>query len=172
VPPAPWLSSAGVHSGRAGGAGPTVEGVVAAYPWPVLSPRSMIDYSLARRAVLSDLYSGRASTFEVCDAHPYLQRAARYHGEQTDVACPVCRRERLLQVIYTYGDCFPSAANGRARAAAELEALAREHPEFTVYVVEVCRGCGWNYLTSSYVLGTGSVAASGRRAARRRAADE
>jgi hypothetical protein len=137
------------------------------------SPRSVIDYSLARRAVLNDLLAGRASVLDVCDAHPYLQRAARYHGEPTEVSCPVCRRERLLHVTYTYGDCFPAAANGRARASAELEALAREHAEFRVYVVEVCRSCGWNYLTTSYLLGVGEPAVRGRsRRNARRAAEE
>ena len=131
------------------------------------APRSIIDYSLARRAVLGDLFAGRASTLDVCDAHPYLQRAARYHGEPTEVSCPVCRRDRLWHVTYTYGDCFPATVNGRARATADLDTLAREHAEFTVYVVEVCRSCGWNFLTTSYVLGVGR--ARGRRGARRAA---
>ena len=50
-----------------------------------------MDYSLQRRAVLADVYAGRTGLFEVCDASPYLSRAAKYHGEVTDVACPVCR---------------------------------------------------------------------------------
>lgn len=118
-------------------------------------PRSVIDYSLARRALLADLFAGRASATEVCDANPYLLRAARYHGEPTRDECPVCRRERLLHVTYTYGDCFKGETNGRARASDELGALAVRYAEFTVYVVEVCRACGWNHLISSYVLGTG-----------------
>ena len=36
--------------------------------------------------------------------------------------------------------------------------MAREHGEFTVYVVEVCQGCAWNHLTLSYVLGDGAPA--------------
>jgi hypothetical protein len=131
----------------------------------------VIDYSLARRAVLADLFAGRVSLLDVCDAHPYLQRAAKYHGEPSADMCPVCRKERLLHVTYTYGDCFPGEANGRARASADLPALAREHAEFTAYVVEVCRGCGWNHLRTSYVLGTGRPRT--RRARRaRRAAEE
>jgi len=118
--------------------------------------RSVVDYALARRATLADLFAGRVTTTDVCDAHPYLLRAAKFHGESTERDCPVCRRERLTQVIYTYGDCFRAETNGRVRASIELARLAREYPEFTVYVVEVCRGCGWNHLTSSYVLGTGS----------------
>jgi hypothetical protein len=137
----------------------------------VLSPRSVIDYSLARRALLADLFAGRASATDVCDANPYLQRAARYHGEPTDLDCPVCRRERLLHVTYTYGECFKGETNGRARATEELAALARRYAEFSVYVVEVCRGCGWNHLTMSYVLGTGSRVSSRAKRARRAAED-
>jgi hypothetical protein len=124
----------------------------------VVSPgdckRAVVDYGLARRAALRELRSGRASTLDVCDAHPYLLRAARYHGESTDRDCPVCAREPLVEVTYTYGDCFREATNGRVRQRADLAELAQEHPEFTVYVVEVCRGCSWNHLTVSYVLGT------------------
>jgi hypothetical protein len=93
------------------------------------------------------------SVLDVCDAHPYLLRAARYHGEATNRTCPMCRREPLVEVTYTYGDCFKEATNGRVRQRAELAELAADCTEFTVYVVEVCRGCSWNHLTISYVLG-------------------
>ena len=34
--------------------------------------------------------------------------------------------------------------------------------EFQVYVVEVCRGCGWNHLVEQYLLGRdGLVGATG-----------
>lgn len=125
----------------------------------------MIDYALARRATLADLFSGRASSMDVCDAHPYLLRAARYHGEPTATECPVCRRARLTHVTYTYGDCFRPEVNGRVRSTSQLAALAQEHPEFTVYVVEVCQECGWNHLVTSYLLGTGEPV---RRRARAR----
>jgi hypothetical protein len=120
--------------------------------------RSVVDYALVRRTVLADLAAGRASAHEVCDAQPYLLRAARYHGERTEESCPVCRREPLVQVTYTYGDCFRADANGRARAPRELAGLAGEYPEFSVYLVEVCAGCRWNHLLASYVLGTGEPA--------------
>lgn len=120
-----------------------------------VSPRGVVDYALARRATLAALASGRATPLEVCDAQPYLLRAARYHGEETQNACPVCRRSSVAQVSYTYGDCFRAETNGRARRTHELRELAREHQEFTVYVVEVCQHCRWNHLLTSYVLGTG-----------------
>lgn len=127
--------------------------------------RAVVDYALQRRALLSDLYAGRANVLEVCDAHPYLQRAARYHGEASETVCPVCRKERLTFVNYTYGDELRSAS-GQARSTAELVRMDHEYREFTVYVVEVCRTCGWNHLVLSYLLGgNGAAGGGGRREA-------
>jgi hypothetical protein len=121
----------------------------------VWSQRAVIDYSLARRAALTELFTGGGVAVEdACDAHPYLLRAAKYHGEPTDRQCPVCRHERLTHVTYVYGDEL-GQFSGRIKTTAELELMAREHGEFTVYVVEVCRGCSWNHLALSYVLGDG-----------------
>ncbi len=120
--------------------------------------RALVDYGLARRATLLDLFSGRASVMDVCDAHPYLLRAAKYHGEATETPCPVCKKGPLIHVTYTYGDAFRDTS-GRVRATAELAALERQYAEFTVYVVEVCRDCAWNHLVSSYVLGTDGLRA-------------
>lgn len=125
--------------------------------------RSLVDYALAKRAAVTDLLAGRVSSAEVCDAHPYLLRAAKYHGEPTDKTCPVCRaRDPLTHVTYVYGDELKEGA-GRVRATSELAQMAAEYDEFAVYVVEVCRRCGWNHLDSSYLLGR-----SGLRGARRR----
>jgi len=52
--------------------------------------RAVVDYSLARRATLTGLMSGRLARREVCDAQPYLVRAARYHGRRVDDVCPLC----------------------------------------------------------------------------------
>ena len=127
------------------------------------SARGVVDYTLAKRAALFDLAAGRARQADVCDAQTYLLRAARYHGEPLDRPCPVCRRDGLASVTYTYGDCFRADVNGRARRTADLGSLAREFAEFSVYVVEVCAECRWNHLVTSYVLGTGEQA---RRRAR------
>jgi hypothetical protein len=133
--------------------------------------RSVVDYSLQRRALLADVYAGRTGLFEVCDASPYLSRAAKYHGEATDVACPVCRRERLTRVNYVYGDHLGPVA-GQAKTEAELARMDAAQQEFSVYCVEVCRGCGWNHLDVSYVLGAEPEPGSQRRRSRRRAATE
>ncbi|MDQ1640962.1 MAG: hypothetical protein QOJ90_313 [Actinomycetota bacterium] len=133
------------------------------------SQRSVIDYSLARRSALAGLLTGSATSADACDAHPYLLRAAKHHGEATDRDCPVCRRAKLTHVTYVYGEQL-GQYSGRVKATAELEPMAREHGEFRVYVVEVCQGCGWNHLTLSYVLGDGVERRAPRR--QRTAEDE
>src|SRR5260370_6280591 len=66
--------------------------------------RSVVDYGLARRATLASVFAGRTTVTDVCDAHPYLLRAAKFHGEPTDRACPSCRKAKLTHVTYVYGD--------------------------------------------------------------------
>ncbi len=68
------------------------------------SQRAVVDYGLQRRATLEALFTGGASATDVCDADPYLLRAARFHGEATARRCPVCRREDLVELSYTFGD--------------------------------------------------------------------
>jgi hypothetical protein len=132
--------------------------------------RQTIDYSLQKRAVLRDVYSGRVGTYEVCDASPYLKSAARFHGEPTDERCPICRQENLTHVHYIYGDELKQSA-GQARTLAELPVLAMTLREFQVYVVEVCAGCSWNHLVEQYLLGRdGLVAADADASGRRREA--
>lgn len=132
--------------------------------------RQVVDYALQRRALLADLHAGRVGVAAVCDAGPYLLRAARFHGEPSDQTCPVCRKERLTLVSWVFGDSLRHAS-GSARQPAELDDLAALHDDFSVYVVEVCRTCSWNHLVLSYVLGTGS-AGKGRPDRRRRTAAE
>jgi hypothetical protein len=135
-----------------------------------MRPRSVIDYALARRATLADLSAGRIGTIDVCDAHPYLLRAAKYHGEPTAKRCPVCRAgEGLRHVTYTYGDEL-GERSGRVRASRELPALASRFSELRVYVVEVCQRCAWNHLATSFVIGTGESVAE--RSSRRGSAEE
>jgi uncharacterized protein DUF5318 len=147
--------------------GPPRQGAVA-YIDAVPGRRSVVDYSLQRRAVLAEVYSGRTGLFEVCDASPYLSRAAKYHGQTTDEACPVCRKERLTLVNYVYGENLGHVA-GQAKTEVELARMDAMQDEFSVYTVEVCRSCGWNHLDCSYVLG--AEPAPGARK-RRRAATE
>ena len=129
------------------------------------SRRSVVDYGLARRATLASVRSGRTTIADVCDAHPYLLRAAKFHGEPTEDRCPICRKAKLTHVTYVYGDEL-GQYEGRVKQARELAEMAAEYGEFRVYVVEVCQSCGWNHLANSYVLGTGEPAVRRRRRAR------
>ena len=134
----------------------------------VRTQRQVVDYALQRRALLAEVYSGRVGTMEVCDASPYLVRAAKFHGQPTETSCPVCRKEQLTLVSWVYGDELKHVA-GSARTPDELDRMSSLYEEFTVYVVEVCRTCSWNHLVQSYVLGTGGLWA---RKPRRRTAAE
>jgi Family of unknown function (DUF5318) len=125
------------------------------------SQRSVIDYALARRSTLQSLLTGSVTTTDVCDADPYLLRAAKFHGEATTRRCPVCRKVNLTHVTYVFGDEL-GQYSGRIKATVELEPMAHEHGEFRVYVVEVCQGCAWNHLHLSYVLGDGEPRTSHR----------
>src|SRR6516225_11015372 len=127
--------------------------------------RSVVDYGLARRATLASVFSGRTTVTDVCDAHPYLLRAAKFHGEDTDVTCPICRKVKLTHVTYVYGDEL-GRYEGRVKRGPELDEMAAEYAEFQVYVVEVCQSCAWNHLASSYVLGTGEPTPRRNRRAR------
>lgn len=121
--------------------------------------RQVVDYSLQKRALLREVYAGRVGTYEVCDASPYLQSAARFHGEATEQRCPVCRRENLTHVNYIYGDELKTSA-GQARSRVELPVLAMSVREIQVYVVEVCRACGWNHLVEQFLLGRAALDAA------------
>ena len=66
--------------------------------------RSVVNYALRRRATLASVHAGSTTVTEVCDAQPYLLRAARYHGEPTEVRCPICRKANVTHVTYVYGD--------------------------------------------------------------------
>jgi Family of unknown function (DUF5318) len=130
----------------------------------MLSRRSVVDYGLARRATLASVFAGNTTVSDVCDAHPYLLRAAKFHGEPTESGCPICRKTKLTHVTYVYGDELGQYA-GRVKQERELAEMAAEYGEFRVYVVEVCQSCAWNHLAMSYVLGTGEAPARrGRKA--------
>ena len=66
--------------------------------------RQVVDYALRRRSLLAEVYSGRTGVTEVCDANPYLLRAAKYHGKPSSVMCPICRKEQLTLVSWVFGD--------------------------------------------------------------------
>ncbi|MBS9374644.1 hypothetical protein GON09_003658 [Rhodococcus sp. B50] len=124
--------------------------------------RQVVDYALQRRSLLAEVYSGRRGVSEVCDASPYLLRAAKFHGRGSDVVCPICRKEQLTLVSWVFGDKL-GPVSGSARTPEELVRLAASQEEFSVHVVEVCRTCSWNHLVQSYVLGSQPAPKSPRR---------
>jgi len=108
--------------------------------------RRVIDYALARRAVLRDFRRGALTRPEVCDAQPELLRAARHIGAPAYDDCPVCGAGDLRLVSYVYGENLKQA-NGRCISGAdELARLGARHDEFACYDVEVCIDCRWNHL--------------------------
>ncbi len=124
---------------------------------PARPPRPegrVVDYTLARRAVIAEVRRGVTPTTDVCDAHPELLRAARNIGEEGDTPCPICSHSTVRFVRYVYGDGL-GRDNGRVVYPAEwLKELVQSHDRFTCYVVEVCVDCHWNHLVRSYVAGT------------------
>jgi hypothetical protein len=115
------------------------------------SQRSFIDYSLDKRATLMALFRG---VVDACDADPYLMRAAKWHGDKVNRNCPVCKKEELVELRYTFGEQL-GQFSGRIKSPKELVEMEHEFGEFTVYIVEVCRNCSWNHLCASYMLGDG-----------------
>lgn len=120
-----------------------------------LEPRHVIDYSLARKHALGNLVLTATGASDHLDPHPNLVRAAKNHGAQADEPCPWCRdKSALCTLNFVYGDEL-GPYSGRLRTQTELCEMARNHGRFRVYNVEVCRSCGWNHLTRTYVLGDG-----------------
>lgn len=119
-----------------------------------MEARDVVDYALQRRARLTDLSAGRIPRGDVCDAHPYLQLAARHYGAPAAHPCPVCTKSRLVHVHYVYGEALGRTA-GQAKSVGELAVMQSRYADFDVYLVEVCGGCGWNHLLRSFVLGQG-----------------
>ncbi|TVT22738.1 hypothetical protein FNH05_33340 [Amycolatopsis rhizosphaerae] len=126
--------------------------------------RQVVDYALQRRALLADVRAGRLGKKDVCDADPYLLRAAKFHGTASTTPCPVCREEAVTNVSWVFGDELRHIS-GSARTQDELDRMEQLFGEFTVHVVEVCRKCRWNHLVLSYVLGTGTPHGRSKRTA-------
>ncbi len=79
--------------------------------------RSVVDYGLARRATLASVLSGRTTVTDVCDAHPYLLRAAKFHGEPTDLTCPYLQeRQAHARDLRVRGRTRPVRGPGEARS--------------------------------------------------------
>jgi Family of unknown function (DUF5318) len=114
--------------------------------------RGVVDYTLAKRALLREFRGGLLSRLEICDAHPELLRAARYLGAEATRPCPVCDKDELRLLAYVYGDRM-ARDNGRAYEIEEGLKLAAEQGA-ACYVVEVCTSCSWNHLAEAFLART------------------
>jgi hypothetical protein len=104
-----------------------------------------IDYRLARERTITAFLSGEATRSEVCDAQSELMRNARECGRVSDVPCPICRENNVVEVTYIFGPRLPAA--GRCMVTdADYERIRRRTGDFTAYEVEVCPTCRWNHL--------------------------
>ena len=110
---------------------------------------NVIDYTLAKRALLRDSQRGLQSVNDLCDAHPELMRAARHVGEPTRVDCPVCGKDKLVLLAYVYGDALKHE-NGRVWSLDTGLRMAAANPGACFYGVEVCRACQWNHLREAF----------------------
>ena len=113
----------------------------------------MIDYTLAKRALLRDARRGLLSVEDLCDAHPELMRAAHHVGEPSRNDCPVCGKEKLVLLAYVYGDGLKQD-NGRVCSIELGLKLIAAHEGARCYVVEVCRTCQWNHLSEAFTART------------------
>ncbi|MEX2274916.1 MAG: DUF5318 family protein [Actinomycetota bacterium] len=114
----------------------------------------VVDYTLAKRALLRDVRLGLLSVTDLTDAHPELIRAAKHVGEPTRHDCPVCGKEKLVLLAYVYGDDLKHN-NGRVWKLETALRIAAAHQGSSCYVVEVCRGCRWNHLSEAFTATAG-----------------
>ena len=118
----------------------------------------IVDHRLTRRALINEYRRGRLRRDQVCDAHPELLRAARNFGDETIVKCPICVEDNVVLVTYVFGPRLPS--HGRCITKQnELEELrcrnaSLQGNQYTAYVVEACRSCGWHHLLRSLPFST------------------
>jgi hypothetical protein len=109
----------------------------------------VVDYTLAKRALVREFRTGLLSRLEICDAHPELLRAARYLGVDATRPCPVCKGSDLRLLAYVYADGM-KGDNGRAFEVSEGLARAAAQRGGACYIVEVCTDCSWNHLAESF----------------------
>ena len=113
------------------------------------TPLGVIDYTLAKRALLRKARAGMLSTFEICDAHPELMRAAKHVGEAASRESPVCRKHELKLLAYVYGDGLKQDS-GRVWSLHTALTITAKHLDASCYVVEVCTSCQWNHLSEAF----------------------
>ena len=128
----------------------------------------VVDYSLAKRALVASVRRGAVGTSEVCDAHPELLRAARNIGEPRDEPCPICSHDSMRSVRYVFGDELKAKSGSVVYPPEWLAELVDSYEQFVCYVVECCIDCSWNHLVRAYSAGRRFASPADRRASRSR----
>lgn len=113
----------------------------------------IVDFRLARNAVVKEYKRGRLSRRDICDAHPELLRNALHCGRPSSDECPICEKTgQMVLVTYVFGSRLPPS--GRCIISeAELAKLDMRATELAAYVVEVCTTCNWNHLVRTFPIG-------------------
>lgn len=119
----------------------------------MMAVQGVIDYRLAKRAVLENFRRGGLNRLDICDAHPELMRAAKNIGELVEPPCPVCGAPSLRHVRYVYGDQLKHLSGRPVYPPGWEVSLSREYAEFRCYTIEVCTDCAWNHLAACHLMG-------------------
>ena len=124
-------------------------------------PAGVVDYRLARNAILTQFRKGRLSRLDVCDAQTELLRNATACGKPApdQLPCPICESTGIVHVTYVFGSRLPASGRCISKGDAELARMNRSTTSYAAYVVEVCPDCRWNHLVRSFPLGRPSRAA-------------
>ena len=130
----------------------------------------IVDYSLAKRALVARFRRGEMPRNDLCDAHPELLRAARHIGHAVDEPCPVCEGENLREIRYVFGDDLRHLSGRVVYPDEWIDELVREFDEFRCYTIEACTDCSWNHLVTCTVLGRSVAGRHGSSPGARRSA--
>ncbi len=108
----------------------------------------VVDYRMARRQLIDAVGRNEVDRAEVCDAQPELRRVAHHHGAALPDDCPLCESEDLVLVSFAFGVGLPKSGRTISSTGDMRRLRDRKRPS-TLYRVEVCRQCWWNFLRES-----------------------
>ena len=163
----------GVGSDRgssAAGTSPAPDGRRPASPYArrVWSQRAVIDYALAapRDARRRCSRAGRSRCDDACDAHPYLLRAARHHGEPHRPAVPGLPRGAAdrgdLRLRRRARPVLRAASRRRAELSRDGPRARRVHASTSSRSARAAPGTTWSAPTSSVTESTARAARGSR----------
>src|SRR4029453_2482114 len=94
----------------------------------------VIDYTLAKRALIRDAPPGLLSVADLGDPPPELMRAAKHVGEATTTDCPVCGKDKLVLLAYVFGSSL-RRNSGRLWAIQPGLRVTAGHPGCSCFLV-------------------------------------